>query len=349
MVLSKARNAVFGVFLLALVGLASVARAQQPTTSSSQPSSFTDTLDSALTAARAECGTGSGPSPRTGIISILSVGPAILPTLVERLKLLQDSQAIGDRALIIQSIGLLSESDDVAAVEALRANINQETFVASPGGEGGALLRIGGLGARTVLDYLATSSLDPYELQWILGLLWTLDDVEDLEYASRALERLAQFSGHEYVRVQIREDGLPRLRLAIQIIREPDSAETKAQLLQMVKNTHPAFISLSGGLSRSWALDKIVELGASELKGDLREYLDAASHLESTRQQLIRALFELGGSIRSSEEKFLLPTGVSYGRLEIDACFDVDYVAYLKGIRARRPSAPTGSQSPKPR
>lgn len=153
---------------------------------SSSPESI---LEAALAVPRRRCSQDTWRPNRDPLHILVSGGRALIPLLVERFG---ESTTDANRGLFARALSFLALPNDDEAIEALLASASDERFLSA---EGLALLRIGGRGARRKLDALAQSSPSADELASILGLLWTLREVDDLEHARAALVHLMDSPG----------------------------------------------------------------------------------------------------------------------------------------------------------
>jgi hypothetical protein len=240
----------------------------------------------------------------------LEAGTEAIPILVRGLERRLDREGPvdgsehGGYAWAIASLGLLASPEEREAIRILERLLADPSWKRDHEAASIALLRIGGEAVDVALEEVTRPGTASSRLHTIMDCVHSLEDASDLQRSRTILERVA-----------VRREGTPigvnarlaceRLDVALQVARYPESRASRRLLLDVIFRRVRCFAGLMRGQGRNWALDRCVELEATELAGDLRVRLEQVRDLQNGwfAHRLLLALRELGDSLTPEERE----------------------------------------------
>jgi hypothetical protein len=174
----------------------------------------------------------------------------------------------------LYAIGFLTDQDNARAVERLEAfgfsPVSRELRTAALDG----LIRVGGAGIGRILEHLQKRQFDAPTLEYIFEDLWMSPDTPDLDKALAGIGELAENAGDPEFATMIRRDAPQRIEKALSVKKNPESEQTRKQLLDILHRRDPNFASIPGWRPQAWAVDRLIEYQVPGAAEEIRLFLE---------------------------------------------------------------------------
>ena len=212
---------------------------------------------------------------------------------------------------LIHSLGFLVNEKDQEIVQFIENLSMDEDIFHFPAVQ--AIYRIGGFTLKRFLDNAFIK--DDFRIQHkILENTWGINRLADLVLIENKVCYIKENFPEWGISKYIDKTYLPRLEVAIQVLKFPNREESRLALKSIIESKHGYFRGVSGGIGLIWAMKTLYEITPDEERGALEAYLNTRRplSLKAVYSPVAEALFyfihKSGGELTDHEIEWLRNT-----------------------------------------